>query len=83
VAVPLTGHQDLQTRFLFMGLDENCSVQKKCGHIYGTNCSIACIMDAIACIKECQDELRRATCHVLKQAAKCIDVDSGIFENLL
>jgi hypothetical protein len=41
------------------------------------------IMDAIACLKERQDELRRATRHVLIRAAKCIDVDGGISENLL
>jgi hypothetical protein len=41
------------------------------------------IMDAIARIKELQDELRRATGHVCTRAAKCIDVDGGIFENLL
>jgi hypothetical protein len=41
------------------------------------------IMDAIARIKEGQDELRQATRHVLTQVAKCTDVDSGIFENLL
>jgi hypothetical protein len=40
-------------------------------------------MDAIARIKERQDELRRATQHVLTRVAKCIDVDSGIFENVL
>jgi hypothetical protein len=40
-------------------------------------------MDAIACIKECQDELRRATRHVLTQAAKCIEAEDGIFGNLL
>jgi hypothetical protein len=37
-------------------------------------------MDAIARIKDCQDELRRATCHVLTRDAKCTDVDGGIFE---
>jgi hypothetical protein len=26
---------------------------------------------------------RRATCHVLTQDAKCIDVDGGIFENVV
>jgi hypothetical protein len=41
------------------------------------------IMDAIARIKERQDELRRATRHVLTRVAKCTDVDGGIFENLL
>jgi hypothetical protein len=41
------------------------------------------MMDAIARIKERQDELRRATRHVHTLVAKCIDVDGGIFENLL
>jgi hypothetical protein len=41
------------------------------------------IMDAIALIKERQDELRRATRHVLTRVAKCIDVDGGIYENVL
>jgi hypothetical protein len=41
------------------------------------------IMDIIACIKERQDTLRRATRHVLTRAAKCIDIDGGIFENVL
>jgi hypothetical protein len=41
------------------------------------------IMDAIARIKESQDELRRATRHVLTRVAKYIDVDGGIFENVL
>jgi len=39
--------------------------------------------DIIACIKERQDALRRTTCHVFTPAAKCIDVDGGIFEHLL
>ena len=41
------------------------------------------IMDVIAHIKERQDALRRATRHVPTRVAKCIDVDGGIFENLL
>jgi hypothetical protein len=41
------------------------------------------IIDAIARIKEGQDELRRATRRVLTRVAKCIDVDGGIFENVL
>jgi hypothetical protein len=40
-------------------------------------------MDAIASIKERQDELRQATRHVLTRVVKCIDVDGGIFENVL
>jgi hypothetical protein len=39
------------------------------------------IMDAR--IKERQDELRWATCHVLTRVVKGIDVDSGTLENLL
>jgi hypothetical protein len=41
------------------------------------------IMDAIARVKERQDELRRTTRHVLTRVAKCIVVDGGIFENVL
>jgi hypothetical protein len=41
------------------------------------------IMDAIGRKKEHQDELRRATRHVLTRVAKCTDVDGGIFENSL
>jgi hypothetical protein len=41
------------------------------------------IMDAIAGIKERQDELRRATRHVLTRVAKCIDVDGRIFECII
>jgi hypothetical protein len=41
------------------------------------------IMDATASIEERRDELTRATRHVLIRVAKCIDVDSGIFEKVL
>jgi hypothetical protein len=41
------------------------------------------IMYAIARIDERQDELGRATRHVLTRGAKCIDVDGGIFRKLL
>jgi len=41
-------------------------------------------MNSAAVIKqERQDDLRRATCTVAKRAEKCIEVDGGIFENLL
>jgi hypothetical protein len=40
-------------------------------------------MDVIAHIKERQDALLRATCHVLTRVAKCTDVDGGIFENVI
>jgi hypothetical protein len=41
------------------------------------------IVDVIASIKESPDALRRATSYVLTRVAKCIDVDCGIFENVL
>jgi hypothetical protein len=40
-------------------------------------------MDVIARIKERQDAPRRATRLVLTRVAKCIDVDGGIFENVV
>jgi len=41
------------------------------------------ILDVIACIKECQDALRRSTRHVFTRVAKCTDVDGGISEHSL
>jgi hypothetical protein len=41
------------------------------------------VMDVIARIKESLDALRRATRHVLTRVAKRIEVDGGIFENVL
>ena len=41
------------------------------------------VMDVIASIKERQDALRRAARHVLTGVAKYIDVNGGIFENVL
>jgi hypothetical protein len=40
-------------------------------------------MDVIARMRERQDALRRATCHVLARVEKCFDVDARIFENVL
>jgi hypothetical protein len=40
-------------------------------------------MDVNASIKERQYALRRATRHVLTRAAKGIDANGGIFENML
>jgi hypothetical protein len=40
------------------------------------------LMDVITSIKERQDALRRGTRHVFTRAAKCIDIDEGIFENV-
>jgi hypothetical protein len=41
------------------------------------------LFHVIAGIKERQDALRRATRHDFTRFAKCIDVDGGIFENIL
>ena len=41
------------------------------------------ILDVIACIKECQDAVRRTIRHVFTRVAKCIEVDGEIFEYLL
>jgi hypothetical protein len=40
-------------------------------------------MGVIASENESQDALRRATRYVLTRVAKCVDVDCGIFENVL
>jgi hypothetical protein len=44
---------------------------------------LARIFDAAARIKERHDQLRRTTRDFCKRAAKCIEVEGGIFENLL
>jgi hypothetical protein len=41
------------------------------------------IMDVIANIKKRPDALRRAARYVLTRVAKCIDINDGIFENVL
>jgi len=41
------------------------------------------IMDVIVRIQDRKDELWRATRHVLTRDARYVDVDSGIFENVL
>jgi hypothetical protein len=41
-------------------------------------------MNSAALLKqEHQDDLRRATCTVVRRVEKCIEVDGGIFEHLL
>ena len=42
----------------------------------------ACVLDAAACIKKRQEELRRTTRHLLTLFAKYIEVDVGTFECL-
>jgi hypothetical protein len=63
-----------------MGLDKNEVYRRK---VDTWDELLDRIMDDIARIKECQDELRRAARHVVTRVAKCIDADGGIFENLL
>jgi hypothetical protein len=45
---------------------------------------VTCILNSAALLKqEHQDDLRRATCTVVKRVEKCAEVDGEIFEHLL
>jgi len=44
---------------------------------------LAHILDAAACIKKREDQLRRTTRDLRTRVAKCTEVDGGIFEHLL
>jgi len=44
---------------------------------------LARILDAAACIKKREDQLRRKTHDLRTRAAKCTEVDGGISEHLL
>ena len=67
-------------RFLFLGLDEERSVQNKGGY---TDELLARILDAAVCIKKREDQLRRTTRDLRTRVAKCTEVDGGILEHLL
>jgi hypothetical protein len=41
------------------------------------------ILDAAACIKKREDQLRRTIRCLRTRAAKCIEVDGGIFKRVL
>jgi hypothetical protein len=41
------------------------------------------ILDAVARIKKCEDQLRQKTHDLRTRAAKCIEVEDGIFEHKL
>jgi phage gpG-like protein len=43
---------------------------------------LARILDAAACKKTREDQLRRITSDLRTRVAKCFEVDSGVFENL-
>jgi hypothetical protein len=57
-------------------LDEEGSLQKK-------DELLARILDAAACIKKREDQLRRTTRDLRTRVAKCTEVDGGISERLL
>jgi hypothetical protein len=44
---------------------------------------LALILDAAACVKKCEDQLRRTTRGPRTRVAKFAEVDGGIFEYLL
>jgi len=44
---------------------------------------LAHILEAAACIKEREDQLRRTTRDLRTRVAKCTEVDGGILENIL
>jgi hypothetical protein len=66
-------------RLLFVGLDEEQSLQNKGGY---TDELLAHILHAAVCIKKREDQLRRTTRDLRTRIAKWIVVDGGIFEHL-
>jgi hypothetical protein len=62
-----------------VGLDEERSLQNKGGY---TDELLARILDAAACIKKREDQLRRTARDLSTRVAKCAEVDGGILENL-
>jgi len=67
-------------RFLFLGLDEERSLQTKGGY---TRRIARLHLDVAACIQRREDQLRRTTRDLRTRVAKCTVVDSGIWEHLL
>jgi hypothetical protein len=60
-----------------MGMDEKRIYKEKVNTRYEL---VDRIMNSAAFLKqERQDDLRRATCTVVKRVEKCIEVDGGIF----
>jgi hypothetical protein len=62
-----------------MGLDEEKSLQKKCGY---TRRFARSHLDAAARIKKREDQLRRTKRDFHTRVAKCFEVEGGIFEHL-
>jgi hypothetical protein len=65
---------------LFVGPDEGRRLQNKGGY---KDELLARILDAAACIKKREDQLRRTTRDLRTRVAKCTEVDGGILEHLL
>jgi len=61
------------------GMDEERSLQRKCGYMRWTDC----ILDVAAHMKKSEDKLRRTTRDLRLRVAKCIEIDGGISGNLL
>ena len=70
----------LLVRFLFVGLDEERSLQKT---VDTRDELLARILDAAACINKREHQLRRTVRDLHTRVAKFIEVDSGIYEQLL
>jgi hypothetical protein len=65
---------------VFVRFDEERSLQNKGGY---TDELLASILDAAACIKTREDQLRRTTRDLSTRVAKCTEVDGGVLERLL
>ena len=65
---------------MFVRLDEERSLQQTGGH---TDELLARILDAAACIKKREDQLRRTTRDLHTRVAKSTEVDGGVLEHLL
>jgi hypothetical protein len=69
-------------RFLFVGWDEERSLQTKKKEMDTPDELLARILDAAARIKERGDQFRRTTPDLRTRVAKCIAVEGGIFEHI-
>jgi hypothetical protein len=78
--IGLFEYTDLTLLDFFMGLDEERSLQNNGGY---TDELLARILDAAACKKTREDQLRRTTRDHRTRVAKCAEVDGGILESLL
>jgi hypothetical protein len=65
---------------MFVRLDEERSLQNKGGY---TDELLASILDAAACIKKREDQLRRTARDLSTRVANCTEVDGGVLEHLL